>query len=92
MQIRAAVAHKAGAPLTIERVQLEGPRAGEVLVEIKATGLCHTDEFTRSGVDPGSAEISNPVHLHRSMTTSRIGCEQQTRRLPSAGFSSGSGP
>src|SRR3984957_12457398 len=52
MQTRAAVAWKAGAPLTIETVDLEGPRAGEVLVEIKATGVCHTDEFTRSGVDP----------------------------------------
>ncbi|MEA3195424.1 MAG: S-(hydroxymethyl)glutathione dehydrogenase / alcohol dehydrogenase [Betaproteobacteria bacterium] len=52
MQVRAAVAHKAGAPLTIETVQLEGPKAGEVLVEIKATGICHTDEFTRSGGDP----------------------------------------
>jgi S-(hydroxymethyl)glutathione dehydrogenase / alcohol dehydrogenase len=52
MDIRAAVAHQAGAPLTMETVQLEGPRAGEVLVEIKATGVCHTDEFTRSGADP----------------------------------------
>ena len=52
MDVRAAVAHKAGAPLTVETVQLEGPRAGEVLVEIKATGICHTDEFTRSGADP----------------------------------------
>src|SRR5512144_2971961 len=52
MDVRAAVAHKAGAPLVIETVTLEGPRAGEVLVEIKATGLCHTDEFTRSGADP----------------------------------------
>ncbi|MEX0960976.1 MAG: S-(hydroxymethyl)glutathione dehydrogenase/class III alcohol dehydrogenase [Burkholderiales bacterium] len=52
MDVRAAVAHKAGAPLTIETVQLEGPKAGEVLVEIKATGICHTDEFTRSGADP----------------------------------------
>ena len=52
MDVRAAVAHRAGAPLTIETVQLEGPKAGEVLVEIKATGLCHTDEFTRSGADP----------------------------------------
>ena len=42
----AAVAHKAGAPLTIETVDIEGPKAGEVLVEIKATGICHTDEFT----------------------------------------------
>ena len=52
MQTRAAVAWKAGAPLSIETVELEGPRAGEVLVEIKATGVCHTDEFTLSGGDP----------------------------------------
>src|SRR5438270_104551 len=52
MDVRAAVAHKAGAPLTIEDVELQGPKAGEVLVEIKATGICHTDEFTRSGADP----------------------------------------
>jgi len=52
MKSRAAVAHKAGAPLTIETVEVDGPRAGEVLVEIKATGICHTDEFTLSGADP----------------------------------------
>jgi S-(hydroxymethyl)glutathione dehydrogenase/alcohol dehydrogenase len=52
MQTKAAVAWKAGAPLTIETVHLEGPKAGEVLVEIKATGVCHTDEFTLSGGDP----------------------------------------
>ena len=52
MKTKAAVAWKAGAPLTIETVDLEGPRAGEVLVEIKATGVCHTDEFTLSGKDP----------------------------------------
>src|SRR5437773_7693861 len=52
MDVRAAVAQKAGVPLTIETVQLAGPKAGEVLVEIKATGICHTDEFTRSGGDP----------------------------------------
>ena len=52
MDVRAAVAHKAGAPLTIETVQLEGPRAGECLVEIKASGICHTDAFTLSGDDP----------------------------------------
>jgi S-(hydroxymethyl)glutathione dehydrogenase / alcohol dehydrogenase len=52
MDVRAAIAHKAGAPLTIETVQLDGPKAGEVLVEIKATGICHTDEFTLSGGDP----------------------------------------
>jgi S-(hydroxymethyl)glutathione dehydrogenase/alcohol dehydrogenase len=52
MDVRAAVAHRAGAPLALETVQLEGPKAGEVLIEIKATGICHTDEFTRSGADP----------------------------------------
>ena len=52
MDTRAAVAFEAGKPLSIETVQLEGPKAGEVLVEIKATGICHTDEFTRSGGDP----------------------------------------
>jgi len=52
MDVRAAVAHKAGAPLSLETVQLEGPKAGEVLVEIKATGICHTDEYTLSGADP----------------------------------------
>jgi len=52
MKVRAAVAHKAGEPLALETVDLEAPRAGEVLVEIMATGICHTDEFTRSGADP----------------------------------------
>ena len=52
METRAAVAHKAGAPLSIETVHLDGPRAGEVLVEIRATGICHTDAFTLSGEDP----------------------------------------
>ena len=52
MKTRAAIAYKAGAPLDVETVDLDGPRAGEVLVEIKATGVCHTDEFTRSGADP----------------------------------------
>jgi S-(hydroxymethyl)glutathione dehydrogenase/alcohol dehydrogenase len=55
MDTRAAVAFKAGEPLSIETVQVEGPRAGEVMVEIKATGICHTDEFTRSGADPEGA-------------------------------------
>ncbi|HIK43239.1 zinc-binding dehydrogenase, partial [Thermoleptolyngbya sp. M55_K2018_002] len=52
MQVRAAVALEAGKPLSIETVQLEGPKAGEVLVEIKATGVCHTDAYTLSGSDP----------------------------------------
>ena len=52
MKTRAAVAMAAGQPLVIEELDLEGPKAGEVLVELKATGVCHTDEFTRSGADP----------------------------------------
>ena len=52
MEVRAAVAMEAGKPLSIETVELGGPRNNEVLVEIKATGICHTDEFTRSGEDP----------------------------------------
>lgn len=52
MKVKAAVAHKAGAPLSIETVDLEGPREGEVLVQLKATGLCHTDAYTLSGDDP----------------------------------------
>lgn len=52
MRTRAAVALEAGKPLEIMEVDLDGPRAGEVLVEIKATGVCHTDEFTLSGADP----------------------------------------
>ena len=55
MRSRAAVAHQAGAPLSIETVEVEGPRAGECLLEIKATGVCHTDEFTLSGKDPEGA-------------------------------------
>jgi len=52
MKTRAAVAYARGEPLRIEEVEIAGPKAGEVLVEIKATGVCHTDEFTRSGADP----------------------------------------
>ena len=52
MKTRAAVAVEAGKPLEVMEVDLEGPREGEVLVEIKATGICHTDEFTLSGSDP----------------------------------------
>ncbi len=52
METRAAVAYAAGEPLAIENVQLDGPRAGEVMVEIKATGICHTDAYTLSGADP----------------------------------------
>ena len=52
MEVRAALATGAGKPLSIETVQLEGPKAGEVLIEVKATGVCHTDAFTLSGEDP----------------------------------------
>ncbi len=52
MKTKAAVAFEAGKPLEIVEVDLEGPKAGEVLIEMKATGICHTDEFTRSGADP----------------------------------------
>lgn len=52
MDVRAAIALEAGKPLVIDTVQLEGPKAGEVLVEIKATGICHTDKYTLSGADP----------------------------------------
>ncbi|MEM7497034.1 MAG: S-(hydroxymethyl)glutathione dehydrogenase/class III alcohol dehydrogenase [Pseudomonadota bacterium] len=55
MRTRAAVAFEAGKPLEVTEVNLEGPKAGEVMVEIKATGICHTDEFTRSGADPEGA-------------------------------------
>jgi NADPH:quinone reductase-like Zn-dependent oxidoreductase len=51
MDVRAAVAFEAGKPLSIETVQLDGPKAGEVLIEVKATGICHTDKYTLSGVD-----------------------------------------
>ena len=52
METKAAIAMEAGTPLSIESVELDGPQEGEVLIEIKATGICHTDEFTRSGADP----------------------------------------
>src|SRR6266446_3048252 len=52
MKVKAAIAHKADAPLEISEVDLDGPKQGEVLVEIKATGVCHTDAYTLSGRDP----------------------------------------
>ena len=52
MNVKAAIANKAGEPLEVTTVDLEGPKAGEVLVEIKATGVCHTDAYTLSGADP----------------------------------------
>src|SRR4029078_8892218 len=81
VQVRAAVAHKAGAPLLVETRELEGPRAGEVLIELKATGICHTDEFTRSGADPeglfpailGHAGAGGVVDLGAGVPTVRRG-------------------
>ena len=55
MKVKAAVAWGPGQPLKIEMVDLEGPKKGEVLVKIHATGVCHTDAYTLSGVDPDSA-------------------------------------
>ncbi|HTT80745.1 MAG TPA: alcohol dehydrogenase catalytic domain-containing protein, partial [Stellaceae bacterium] len=52
METRAAVAHAAGQKLAIETVEIDGPKAGEVMVEVKATGICHTDAYTLSGADP----------------------------------------
>ena len=52
MRTRAAVAYQAGMPLVVEEVEIEGPRAFEVLIELKATEICHTNEFTLSGKDP----------------------------------------
>jgi S-(hydroxymethyl)glutathione dehydrogenase / alcohol dehydrogenase len=52
MKTKAAIAYAAGKPLEIVTLDLDGPKAGEVLVQIKASGVCHTDEFTRSGADP----------------------------------------
>src|SRR6266702_228553 len=52
MKTRAAVALEKAKPLTVTEVELDGPKASEVLVEVKATGICHTDEFTLSGADP----------------------------------------
>ena len=51
MDVRAAIAFEAGKPLVVDTVQLDGPKAGEVLVELKATGICHTDKYTLSGAD-----------------------------------------
>ena len=52
MKTKAAIAYAAGKPLEVVTLDLDGPKAGEVLIQIKASGVCHTDEFTRSGADP----------------------------------------
>ena len=70
MKTRAAVAWKAGQALTIETIDIEGPKAGEVLVEVMATGVCHTDAYTLSGADPeGIFPARRPRHpaLHAGM-------------------------
>jgi len=74
MQTRAAVAWKAGQPLTIETVDLQGPKFGEVLVEIKATGICHTDYYTLSGAAPrrpSSPPILGSPTAHREAETAK---------------------
>src|SRR5512146_1460081 len=81
MRTRAAVAYEAGKDLVIEDVELEGPKAGEVLVELKATGVCHTDEFTRSGADPeglfpvifGHEGAGVVVEVGRGVTSLKVG-------------------
>ena len=60
MDVRAAVAFEAGKPLEVTKVKLDGPKAGEVMVEIKATGICHTDDFTLSGADPEGLVPGHP--------------------------------
>jgi len=72
MKTKAAIAWKSGAPLTIEEVDLQGPQAGEVLVEIKATGICHTDYYTmssrstrRNAVSASSAFRARPIFARR---------------------------
>ena len=69
MKSRAAVAWKAGEPLSIETIDLEGPKAGEVLVEMMATGICHTDAYTLSGDDPEG--ISRPSSVMKAPAWSR---------------------
>jgi S-(hydroxymethyl)glutathione dehydrogenase / alcohol dehydrogenase len=81
MDVRAAVAFEPGKPLEVTNVTLDGPKAGEVMVEIKATGICHTDEFTRSGADPeglfpailGHEGAGIVVEVGRDVTTVKRG-------------------
>ena len=74
MKVKAAIANKAGEPLEVASVDLEGPKAGEVLVEIKATGVCHTDAYTLSGADPGG-----PASLQSSDTRARASWSKRGR-------------
>ena len=88
MDVRAAVAVEAGKPLEVMTVQLEGPKAGEVLVEIKATGICHTDDFTLSGADPeglfpailGHEGAGVVVDVGAGVTSVKQGDHRSTRR------------
>ena len=64
MQVKAAVAFEAGKPLEIVDVQLDGPRDGEALVELQATGICHTDAFTLSGEDPEGRRPGRALPRH----------------------------
>jgi S-(hydroxymethyl)glutathione dehydrogenase / alcohol dehydrogenase len=81
MEVHAAVAFEPGKPLEVTQVALDGPKAGEVMVEIKATGICHTDEFTRSGADPeglfpailGHEGAGIVVEVGRDVTTVKRG-------------------
>src|SRR6185312_7540828 len=81
MKTTAAIATEPGKPLVIETVELDGPKEGEVLVELKATGICHTDEFTRSGADPeglfpailGHEGAGIVVEVGRGVTTVKAG-------------------
>ena len=90
MKTRAAVALEAGKQLEIMEVNLEMPRKGEVLVEIKATGLCHTDDFTRSGDDPegifpailGHEGAGIVIDVGEGVTSLEIGCLLYTSPSP----------
>ncbi len=87
MDVRAAVAYAPGKPLEVTTVQLDGPRSGEVLVEIKATGICHTDEFTLSGADPEGSVSGHPRprrRRHRRRCRSRRHLGEKGRSRHSA--------
>ena len=83
MDIRAAVAHAPGRPLEVTTVQLEGPRTGEVLVEIMATGICHTDAYTLSGADPEGLFPSILGHEGAGIVR-EIGPDRKSTRLNSS--------
>ena len=74
MKTKAAVAHAAGKPLSIEEIEIGGPREGDVLIEIKATGVCHTDAFTLSGADPEGLfpAVLGHESIHSPTLASRI--------------------